>query len=302
MAREEVVFRRGLDMPSASFWILASGFLFTLMSLSSKLCSAELDPFEILFYRSLFGAAALAVLLPVRGVSFRTRHPWAHAKRSLMGIACFLLELCALSRLPLSTAQALDYTSPLFFCFFFVLVELLHRRPVSWPVLGAVLTGFAGVLLVARPSAQILSAAGIGFALASALCGAGVSWFLRDLGRCGEPSLRAVFYFMLAGVLVGGGRMLWMPESVTLPDASLFWPLIGLMTTGLAAQVFSTYAWAHGHPLLNAVFQFSGIFFGVLLGMLYFHESLDGRSWLGVWLIFAAGLSSFLYLQRARPR
>lgn len=57
-------------------------------------------------------------------------------------------------------------------------------------------------------------------------------------------------------------------------------------------------AWAKGHSLLNAVFQFAGIFFGVFLGMFAFGETLDWLSLIGVGVIFSAGLFSSIYLKK----
>ena len=285
-------------MPSVSFWVLVSAFLFTLMSLSAKLCTGYFDPFEIVFWRSLFGLSLLTLVMLKKGIAFSTQHPWSHAKRSIAGLCCFTLEVIAVGLLPLSVAQSINYTSPLIFCLFFTLSSIIHRTKIDWPIIGAILFGFTGVLLISKPATQDIDSAGILCGLAAAVCGAAASLFLRDLGRQGEPSERAVFYFMLSGLVLGGLRILCFPNSAHLPTADTAWPLLGVMTSGVAAQVLWTYAWSRGHSLLNAVFEFSGIFFGVFLGWLCFNEHLDWLSLTGIGMIFSAGLYSSLHLKK----
>ena len=180
-------------MPSVSFWVLVSAFLFTLMSLSAKLCTGYFDPFEIVFWRSLFGLSLLTLVMLKKGIAFSTQHPWSHAKRSIAGLCCFTLEVIAVGLLPLSVAQSINYTSPLIFCLFFTLSSIIHRAKIDWPIIGAILFGFTGVLLISKPATQDIDSVGILCGLAAAVCGAAASWFLRDLGRQGEPSERAVF-------------------------------------------------------------------------------------------------------------
>ena len=181
-------------MPSVSFWVLVSAFLFTLMSLSAKLCTGYFDPFEIVFWRSLFGLSLLTLVMLKKGIAFSTQHPWSHAKRSIAGLCCFTLEVIAVGLLPLSVAQSINYTSPLIFCLFFTLSSIIHRAKIDWPIIGAILFGFTGVLLISKPATQDIDSVGILCGLAAAVCGAAASWFLRDLGRQGEPSERAVLH------------------------------------------------------------------------------------------------------------
>lgn len=285
-------------MPSISFWVLVSAFLFTLMSLFAKLCTGHFDPFEIVFWRSFFGLSLMTLVMLKKGIAFSTQHPWSHAKRSIAGLSCFILEVIAVGLLPLSIAQSINYTSPLIFCLFFTLVSIIHRTKIDWPIIGAVLLGFTGVLLISKPTTQDINSVGILCGLAAAVCGAAASWFLRNLGKQGEPSERAVFYFMLAGLVFGCVRMLCFPATVHWPTADTALPLFGVMTSGVAAQILWTYAWSRGHSLLNAVFEFSGIFFGVFLGWLCFDEHLDWLSITGIGLIFSAGLYSSLHLTK----
>ena len=287
-------------MPAASLWILVSGFLFTLMSMSAKICADYFTVFEIVFWRSLFGIICISLLMIHRGVGFPTKYPMAHLKRCIGGVGCFLLEVVALRYLPLSFEQPIAYLSPIIFCFFFVVSSRRAGNAIDWPVIGAVVLGFIGVLFIARPSAAGFDATGVAFALLSAFAGATANWFLRSLGQQGEPSERAVFYFMLTGLIAGIVGMIFSPDSLHLPRGKWIWPLLGVMTTGLLGQMLTTYAWSKGHSLLNAVFQFAGIFYGIVVGIVALGENPDMTAIFGVVIIFVAGLFSSLYLRKKR--
>lgn len=64
-------------MTAPVLMVLAS-FLFALMGVCVKLASAYFGTGEIVMYRGLIGAVAMAVLLRVRGQSLRTAVPWMH--------------------------------------------------------------------------------------------------------------------------------------------------------------------------------------------------------------------------------
>ena len=289
-------------MPAASLWILVGGFLFTLMSLSAKLCSAYFHVYETLFWRSIFGLICIALYMLYRGIPFATKHGFAHFRRSVAGMSCFALDIWALSYLPLSVEQPISYLSPLVFCIFFVISSKLRGNRIEWPIIGAVLVGFSGVLLIARPESSGFNLTGVVIALVAAFAGASSNWFLRNLGQQGEPNERAVFYFMLTGTCAGALSMLLIPGEIHLPSAESVYPLLGVMASGLLGQFCWTIAWAKGHSLLNAVFQFSGIFFGVALGVVFLGETVDSTSLLGVVIIFAAGLFASLYLRGHKKR
>ena len=287
-------------MPAASLWILVSGFLFTLMSMSAKICSDYFTVFELAFWRSLFGIICIALLMVHKGIPFPTKYPFSHLKRCAAGVGSFFLEIVALSYLPLSVEQPIIYLSPLIFCFFFVVSSRYAGKPIEWPIIGAVVLGFIGVLLIARPTSASFNAIGIALALTAAFVGACSNWFLRSLGQQGEPGERAVFYFMLTGLVAGIVGMIFSPEPIHLPRAKWIFPLLGVMTTGLLGQILVTYAWAKGHSLLNAVFQFASIFFGVVVVIAAFGENPDSTALFGVVVIFFAGLFSSLYLRKKR--
>ena len=111
--------------------------------------SSELHPFEIAFFRSLFGLAVLApVFLRVGFAPLRTRKLHVHAVRGALIAASMMTGFWGLSLVPLAKFTALFFSAPLFGT---VLAWIALRERVRVARLVAMAVGFAGTLIILRP-------------------------------------------------------------------------------------------------------------------------------------------------------
>ena len=187
-----------------SFWILISALLATLSYALMKL-TPQYAFHELFFMRAVFLVIVVFALLLVRRVSLKTTHPFLQAARIFFAIVALNCNIVVTQHIPLSTAQTLAFTSPLFVGVMLVLASLWKKTPVNWAMVGTLLLGFGGVDLMLRPSF-----ADTGFfyptlgllAGFSSACG---SLILTRLGRGGEPILRTVFYLAMGSLLFSGG-------------------------------------------------------------------------------------------------
>lgn len=182
---------------------LGSGLSFSTMGALLKLASTQgLNAPELVFYRSLFSlpVVLLWVLKHESLAALRPNRPLAHVWRSGLGLLSMGLTFQALILLPLGDATALNFTAPIFAT---ILSFLILKEPVGVHRWTAVLIGFVGVLIIARPGGSSLPALGVGIALVAALSQGGVTTTLRHLQRS-ENVAAIVFWFALAGILVGG--------------------------------------------------------------------------------------------------
>ena len=278
--------------------MVAAAFMFACMGVFAKLASPYYSAAELMLYRSLVSALVMVLLARRRGVSMKTAVPLAHLGRSVAGVISMFLWLYALSLLPLSTAVTLNYLSSVWIAVILVVAALVHRRPVDLRLTLAVLLGFAGVTLVLRPSLDAQSWVGGGAGLLAGLMAAVAYLQIKSLGRTGEPELRVVFYFSLAGVVLGavltqiGG---WHAHSIR---SSLL--LLVMALTGTAGQLMLTRAYSSGATLVVASLQYLVIVFSTLYGVLVFGEHVGWASAAGIVTIIAAGLwASWL---QAHPR
>ena len=278
---------------SAPLLMLMASLLFALMAVCVKLASADYGAGEIVLYRSLIGLALMAAMLRGRGTSLKTRVPAMHFWRSLAGTSALCLWFYSLGALPLGTAMTLNYMSSVWIACFLMGAALLaapgSKARIDGRLFAAVLTGFAGVALVLRPTiAQDQHWHGLCGLLGGML--AAVAYMqVTALGRAGEPEERVVFYFSLSGVVSG---LLLALASTGLQAHSArglaLLAAIGLLAT--AAQWMMTRAYAIGSTLVVAALQFMGIVYSFGLGVWLFHDPVTGLSLAGTGLILAAGL------------
>jgi drug/metabolite transporter (DMT)-like permease len=181
---------------------MGSGFSFATMGALLKLASMQgLNAPELVFYRSLFSLPVILfwVLKRESLAALRPNRPLAHVWRSALGLLSMGLTFQALILLPLADATAINFTAPIFAT---VLSFLVLREFVGVHRWAAVLIGFIGVLIVARPGGSSLPILGVGIALIGAVGQAGVTTTLRHLQRS-ENIAAIVFWFAISGVLVG---------------------------------------------------------------------------------------------------
>ena len=173
--------------------MIASTVAFTGMHATVRHLSADLHPFEIAFFRNLFG---LVVLLPwllrTRGRLLATRRLGGHGMRAALNLVAMLLFFLALGNAPLAQVQALGFTSPLFATVLAVLLlgERIHLRRVS-----ALLAGFGGAVMVTGPFGGPVEIGAV-YALASAAFWASALVIIKSLSRT-ETSLTITAWMVL---------------------------------------------------------------------------------------------------------
>ena len=274
---------------SASWLIVVASLLFATMSVCVKLASAHYGSGEIVMYRGLVGALMIFAISRWRGASLRTHLPAQHFVRSLTGVTALCLWFYAIAGLPLATAMTLNYTSSLWIALFLIGgASVLGTKPVDGRLVFAALLGFAGVVLVLRPTIEQQQ---LWYGLIGLLSGmVSATGYLQvaALGRAGETESQIVFYFSVGGVL--GGTAL---SSVTGWHAHS-WNGIGLLLAvgvlATAAQLMLTRAYARGRTLVNASLQYLGIGFSFLYGVVLFDDRVTWIAVAGMLLIVGAGV------------
>jgi S-adenosylmethionine uptake transporter len=287
----------------ASWMILASLF-FATMSVCIKFASAHFHTFELVFYRGLIGMFIMAGLCRAQGLSLYTPIPLMHVWRSVIGVASLSAWFYAIAHLPLATAMTLNYMSGVWVAAFLVggtlVMGRLQDASRQGPVVLTVLTGFAGVIMILRPTIEQnqLFAGVIG--LLSGLGAAMAYMQVAALGRMGEPESRTVFYFSIGTTVVGGVAILFTGAS------DWVWPqVLWLLPIGLLAalgQLCMTKAYTRGATMMVANLQYSGIVFSALYGLFLFGDLIPLVGWIGMALIIASGIAATALRNRALPQ
>jgi drug/metabolite transporter (DMT)-like permease len=143
---------------------------FCAMAVSVRELSGAHDPFQILFFRSLFGVLVLGLVVMRLGPGLLRSPQWGwHAIRHSVHFAAQAGWVYSLALLPLAQVFAIEFTSPVWGS---ILAVLLLGERFNRGRLLALLAGFAGILVILRPGLDALppaalvmlaSAAGFGF-------------------------------------------------------------------------------------------------------------------------------------------
>lgn len=294
-----------------ALWMVLAAFLFASMGVCVKIASGYFNSAELVCYRGLIGMLILWLLARSQKVTLATQYPGMHAWRSLVGVASLGAWFYAIAHLPLATAMTLNYMSSVWIAAFLVGGTLLAWRPsattprpaLQGPLVLTVLTGFAGVVLMLRPSLDQHQAFAGMIGLMSGLSAAFAYMQVMALSRLGEPESRTVFYFAVGSAVAGGCALLFTGVSAW-PGWQALWLLpIGILAAG--GQLCMTKAYASARTqrgtLVVANLQYSGIVFAAIYSVLLFGDQLPPIAWLGMVLIVGSGIVATILRARAAP-
>jgi S-adenosylmethionine uptake transporter len=145
-----------------ALWMVLGSLFFATMAVCVKFASAYFNAAELVFYRGLLGMLFMWLLARRQGVSLGTGYPGMHAWRSLVGVISLGAWFYAIAWLPLATAMTLNYMSSVWVAAFLIGGALMAWKPRDGtasalrqgPLVLTVLAGFAGVVLMLRPTIE----------------------------------------------------------------------------------------------------------------------------------------------------
>ncbi len=280
--------------------MLLAAFLFATMGVCIKYAASSFNSMELVFYRGVVGVIFMFALARLRGVKLSTQYPWMHIWRSLIGVLSLSAWFYALAHLPLATAMTLNYMSSVWIAAFLVGgALLLGRGQAQGPLVMTVLAGFAGVVLLLRPTVdQNQAFAGL-LGLLSGIGAAFAYMQVMALGKIGEPDERTVFYFAVGTVIAGLIGMVGVGVSPWNWQGSVWLLPIGLLAS--AGQLCMTRAYSRGSTLVVASLQYSGIVFSAVYSLLLFGDQIPTMGWVGMGLIVTSGVAATILRAHAVP-
>ncbi|KQR80940.1 DMT family transporter [Sphingomonas sp. Leaf343] len=240
---------------------------------------------ELLFFRQA-GAAVLVTAVIAAGpglATIRTQRIGAHIRRAVVGLTGMMFVFSAIITLPLAEATALSFSTPIFAT---ILGAIVLGEPTGWRRWAAVLTGFVGVVIVARPGGHDLPPIGIAYGLVAAVTTATVFILLRQIGRT-ERAQTTVWWFSVLSLI---------PLSVVYAVTAQTHDATGwaiLAATGLfggAAQLAMTASLRYGSVSLVVPMDYSSLLWATLLGWWLFGTLPGDTTWIGAPIIVASGL------------
>ncbi len=273
-------------------WVLLASAGFSFMAALVKLLSADLNSFQIAFFRCAVGLCVTVPLVaPAWRTAFRTQALGLHLGRAVAGISAISCGFYAFAHLPLATATAITFTKPLFMI---VLAVLFLGETVRWRRWAATLVGFGGVLIMLRPGVAAFDPAML-VSLAQALSIA-VAVLLVKRMPPGESTLTVLFYFAVLSTL----GLLWPALAVWQTPS---WTQLGLLLlmglSGVAAQAAVVTGYRLGEATAVVPFDYTRLLFAAAFGFMLFVEVPDVFTVLGAAVIVASTITIARHESRA---
>lgn len=271
--------------------LLGATIGFASMHAVIRIASSEQHPFEIAFFRNLFGLVVLSPFLLRHGFgALRTRRLPLHAARGAVHVSAMLMFFTAVPITPLGTVAALSFTAPLFVTVGAVLVlgEVVRIRRIA-----ALAAGFAGALVIVRPGVAALDPGSL-LVLGSSAVWAGAMILIKLLSRT-ESSLTmtaymAVFLTPLSSI---AAAFVWRWPS---PEELGWFALMGSL--GTAAHLCLAQAFREADAAAVLPVDFLRLIWASVFGYLLFGEVPVLFVWIGGTIIFASTL--YLAYREAR--
>lgn len=279
------------------FYMLLAALGFSVMGAAAKVIREQFNAGQLVFWRNLIGAVVLVPGLilkpPVKKEGGKDR--WL-IFRGLMGtVALYTLLYCVIV-MPLGTAMTYNLTSTIWIALFSFLI---FGEYAGQQILGAIATGFIGMLCIYQPNMQMpwhYHLMGLLSGISSAIAYITVG----KLNRYYDARL-IVLSFICGGILIPLVSMLVQYISA-LPEDGIFliswqWPQgsewVWIVLMGLAAlfgQYFVTRAYGAEQASIVSAISYSNIVFSICLGLLLGDTFPDIISLIGILLIVISGI------------
>ena len=294
----------GQTLPSVSgnlrgvLWM----FLFTVCMGTMHVCirqvsSGGMHPFEIAFFRNLFGLLVVVPWFVRLGLQpLRTSRLGMLTLRGALNVISMLAFFSALAIAPLAQVTALSFTAPIFAT---LLAMLIFHETVGIRRWTAIVIGFVGTLVILRPGAGDI---GLGATLTifSALLWGVCMIIIKSLGRT-ESAVTITVYMSLvmAPLSLIAALFVWQ-----WPAWSQLWWMIAIGILGGAGQMAMAEALRTAETHVIMPVDFAKLIWVAAIAYLAFGEVPNAYTWIGGVMIF--GSTAFIawreHVTRTRPK
>ncbi len=266
----------------AALWMTGSIASFSFMAVAGRALAPRFDTFEIMMYRSLVGVIVVLILATATGAWREVRFDryGLHLLRNLAHFTGQNLWFFAVTVIPLAQVFALEFTSPIWVI---VLSPLILGERLTLMRALAVVLGFAGILIVARPDPAGLNAGLVAAAMAAVFFALTIMMTKR-LTR--TQGITCILFHLTTMQLVFGLVAAGYDGDVALPDAASFIWLALVGVAGLLAHWCLTHALAIAPATVVVPIDFVRLPFIAVVGMLLYAEALDIWVFVGALIIF----------------
>lgn len=266
--------------------MLISTFVFALMNVCVKLVPG-IPAIEVVFFRSVISLVlSLGILWRLKVPIFGKNRLYL-ILRGLFGAVALTLYFLTLQRIPLATAVILQFLAPIFTVIFgyFIVNEKFYPLQLLF-----LLISLAGILLIRQFDERlswVFIVAGI-----TASIFAGLAYNMIRKIKTSEHPLVIILYFPLVTTPLSG---IYSATNWVMPQGREWLLLLAIGVLTQIAQFFLTRAYQLEEISKVASIKYIGIFFALGFGYLFFDESFNIMTYVGMALVMVGVLANLIY-------
>jgi drug/metabolite transporter (DMT)-like permease len=261
----------------ALIYLLIATGLFSIINIGVKTLS-YFPVTEILVFRAFISLLICSFFIWKKKGSFLGNNIKILFLRGLFGTIALLSFFICLQKIPLAVAMTLINLSPIFTVIISHIFLKEKAKPLQWIFL---LLSFLGVYLV-RGEIEPVPLMWMFLGIISALAAGSAYTCVRHL-RLSEDPLVVIFYFPLITIPIIGPFMIFHWQT---PSGFEWFILIGIGILTQGAQYYMTLAYQMETAANVMIFNYAGLFWGIILGWSLFNESLSRIQIIGVFVVF----------------
>lgn len=262
-------------------WMMLGGLHMSGAMAIAKVLTHDIHPFELNFFRCLFGLAAMVPVLMRSGLGVtRTKRLRLHIGRGIMGGIGQVCVYYGLAYLSLAVVVSITFARPLFLV---VLAVLFLGERARWRRWTAIVVGFMGVLIVARPVVDTVTLPLMVLVFSTA-CHASAHVFLKKATGIDSPTT-VVFYYLTISTLVSIVPTVFVWSMPTL--SQFFWlALTGVLY--LVGQSLIALSFRAGEATAVMAFDYGRLLYGIMFDIVLFAHYPDAWTIVGSSVIISA--------------
>ena len=263
--------------------ITSVGTLAALDSAVKFISNEGMHPFQIVFFRIVFGVLALLPLfLRVGFGRLKTQRPVYHFVRGVVHSSSMIAWFYAITVVPLADATALSFIIPVYASVGAIIFMGEPTDKIRWL---AIFLGLAGMLVILRPGFAEVNF-GAWLVIGSAIAVAISKLMAKSLARTDSPET-IVFYMSLTIMVVSffPALTVWV-----WPEKELWIYLIALGIGGSFAHVIQTHAYRAGEVTAVEPVSYFRLVWAAFFGFIFFGEMPQIWTWIGTAVIISGAL------------
>ena len=286
------------DRDNGIFYMLLSALISALNGALAKILSQDLSALEIVFFRNMIGVFLILYALRHTPPTLAGGKWYMLILRGLFGFSAMILFFYTITTIPLGEAITLNKTSPFFVT---ILAAVLLKERLQLSTLIALIVGFIGVILIAKPFGMQLSYEHIlgvvgGFFAAAAYTTIKKIKDIYDsrvivLAFVGIGTFLPACLFMVANFVTPPESLSFLFPEFVVPASWKIWGLIIFMAIiSTLSQWLLTKAYSARNLSIVGVISYTNIPFAIGFGYLLGDAFPDSLTFVGIVLIVFGGI------------